>query len=90
MQILNFTQARAGLKELMEDVTRDHEPTVITNQRGKAVVMVSLEDFNSMQETLYLLSSTKNAQRLRSSIAKIKAGQVSLQELIHDREAETT
>ncbi|MFX4328472.1 type II toxin-antitoxin system Phd/YefM family antitoxin, partial [Acinetobacter baumannii] len=63
MQILNFSQARACFKEVMEDVCRDHEPTVITRQSGNPVVVISLEDFNGMQETMYLLSSTKNSKR---------------------------
>ena len=54
MQILNFSQARACFKEVMEDVCRDHEPTVITRQRGNPVVVMSLDDFNGMKETIYL------------------------------------
>ncbi|HBO4168703.1 type II toxin-antitoxin system Phd/YefM family antitoxin [Pseudomonas aeruginosa] len=76
MQILNFSQARAGLKQTMDDVCRDHEPAVITRQRGEPVVMISLEDYNGMKETLYLLESPVNAQRLRKSIDQLRSGQV--------------
>ncbi|AON06560.1 type II toxin-antitoxin system Phd/YefM family antitoxin [Pseudomonas aeruginosa] len=76
MQILNFSQARAGLKQTMDDVCRDHEPAVITRQRGEPVVMISLEDYNGMKETLYLLESPVNAQRLRESIDQLRSGQV--------------
>ena len=74
MNVLTFSQARAGLKQAMDDVCRDHEPAVITRQRGEYVVMLSLNDFNSMQETMYLTSTLNNANRLRESIAQLKAG----------------
>ncbi|SEI74099.1 antitoxin YefM [Azotobacter beijerinckii] len=74
MQILNFSQARADLKQTMDDVCRDHEPAVITRQRGEPVVMMSLEDYNGMKETLYLLDSPANAQRLRESIDQLRSG----------------
>lgn len=88
MQVLTFTQARADLKQTMDDVCRDHEPAVITRQRGEPVVMISLEDYNGMQETLYLLSSTANAQRLRESIDEVRAGKVQVKELTVEREVE--
>ena len=74
MQILTFSEAKAGLKQAMDDVCRDHEPTVITRQRGEHVVLLSLEDFNSLNETMYLLSTASNASRLQASIAQHKAG----------------
>jgi antitoxin YefM len=66
----------------MDNVCVHHEPTVITRQRGEHVVMMSLEDYNSLQETLYLLSTPKNAQRLMESMAQIKAGKTKIRELI--------
>lgn len=84
MNILTFSEARAGLKQAMDDVCRDHEPTVITRQRGEHVVMISLDDFNSMQETLHLLESPANARRLSESIAQFKAGKTSARGLIDD------
>lgn len=74
MQVLNYSQARATLKTVMEDVCRDSEPTIITRQSGEPVVMLSLDDYNGLQETLYLLSSRKNTEALFASIAQIKAG----------------
>jgi antitoxin YefM len=81
MNVLTYTEARASFKQAMDNVCRNHEPTVITRQRGDHVVMLSLEDFNSMQETIYLLSSPKNAQRLYESIAQIKAGTAKTREI---------
>lgn len=88
MQVLTFTQARADLKQTMDDVCRDHEPAVITRQRGEPVVMISLEDYNGMQETLYLLSSTANAKRLRESLEEVRAGKAQVKELTVEREVE--
>lgn len=81
MQILTFSEARANLKQTMDDVCRDHEPAVITRQRGEPVVVMSLEDYNSMAETVYLLGNEKNAAWLRESIAQHKAGKAFTQEM---------
>jgi antitoxin YefM len=82
MNILTFSEARAGFKQALDTVCRDHEPTVITRQRGEHVVMISLDDYNSMQETLHLLGTTANADRLRQSIAEFKAGKTFVKELL--------
>lgn len=82
MQVLNFSQARASLKQTMEDVCRDHEPAVVTRQRGEPVVVMSLEDYNSMMETLHLLREPANAERLRESIGQLEAGESFTRELI--------
>lgn len=88
MHVLTYSQARAGLKQAMDDVCRDHEPTVVTRQRGKPVVMVSLEDYNGMCETVHLFRSPANAIRLRESIDQLKAGKASEKELINYGEHE--
>ncbi|MNJ63210.1 Antitoxin YefM [compost metagenome] len=72
----------------MDDVCRDHEPAIITRQRGEPVVMLSLEDYNGLTETLYLTSSAKNASRLRSSIAQLRAGKAVTKELITNEQEE--
>lgn len=82
MNILTFSEARAGLKAAMDDVCTDHTPTVITRQGGEPVVMMSLADFNSIEETLYLLGSPKNASRLMASFEQLKAGKSKARELI--------
>jgi antitoxin YefM len=88
MNVLTFSEARASLKSVMDDVCSDHAPTVITRVNGEHVVMLSLADFNSMQETMYLLGSAKNASRLMESVAQIKAGRAKSRELIHHEEQE--
>ena len=86
MNILTFSEARASLKTVMDDVCRDHAPTVISRVNGEHVVMLSLADFNSMEETMYLLGSANNASRLMESIAQLKAGKAQVRELIHNDE----
>jgi antitoxin YefM len=81
MKILTYSEARAGLKAVMDDVCTDSSPTVITRQSGDPVVMLSLADFNSIEETLYLLGSPKNASRLLESFEQLKAGKARIREL---------
>jgi len=76
MHIITVREAKAGLRQAMDDVCRDHQPTVIVRRRGNHVVLLSLEDFNSMNETLYLLGSASNATRLRASVAQQRAGKL--------------
>ena len=75
MDIVSYSETRANLKAIMDRVVNDHVPIAITRQRGKPVVMVDLDDWNSIQETMYLLSSPTNAKRLMDSIANIEAGE---------------
>ena len=74
MDVLSFTDARAKLKSVMDKVVRDRTQVVVTRQKAEAVVIVSLEDWNAIEETLHLLSSPRNAERLRRSIAQVNDG----------------
>lgn len=89
MNVLSYSDARAGFKQAMDEVCRDHTPLLITRQGGEDVVMVSLEDYNAIQETLYLLSSGKNAQRLARSVAQINARKGTPRELSKDEQTES-
>lgn len=82
MNILSYTVARASFKQTMDDVCLHHDPTVITRQRGEPIVMMSLADYNSMEETMYLLSNSENARRLMESVEQIKTSDAQFQELI--------
>jgi len=75
MDAITYTTARANLADTMNRVCEDHEPIIITRNSEQAVVMISLEDFNALEETSYLLRSPKNARRLLESIASLEAGQ---------------
>ncbi|WP_110947764.1 type II toxin-antitoxin system Phd/YefM family antitoxin [Pseudomonas bohemica] len=74
MHILTAREAEAHLDQVIDDVCRDHEPTAIVRRRGQPVVLLSLDDFNAMNETIYLLASPSNASRLRKSIVQVRAG----------------
>jgi antitoxin YefM len=74
MDILTYSETRANLKAVMDRVVADSNPVAITRQRGKPVVMIGMDDWNSMQETMYLLSHPEKAKRLLGSIAELDAG----------------
>jgi antitoxin YefM len=82
MDVLSYSETRAKLKEVMDSVVHDHAPVLVTRKRGEAVVMVSLADWRAMEETLHLLKSPENAQRLQEAIAELEAGGGSEQALV--------
>ncbi len=79
---MTYTAARQNLANTMLEVCNDHEPVIITSKRDKAVVMISLDDFKSMEETSYLLRSPNNAKRLLESIQEVESGRGQEKELI--------
>ncbi len=74
MDVLSFTDTRARLKAVMDRVVADRSPVVVTRQKAEAVVMVSLSDWNAMEETLHLLSTGANATRLAEAVRELDAG----------------
>lgn len=80
MNIQTYTETRANFKAAIEAVTDRHEPLIITS-KADDVVMISRDDFDSMQETMYLLSSINNANRIKESIAQLKSGSLTIGEL---------
>jgi antitoxin YefM len=81
MDVLSFSDLRANLKKVMDRVIGDRTHVVITRQKAEAVVMISLSDWNAVQETMHLLSNPKNASRLRDSVRQLDAGQGAEREL---------
>ena len=71
---MSYTAARANLAKTMEKVCDDHAPVIITRKSESPVVMMSLDDYEAMQETTYLLRSPANARALLESIAELEAG----------------
>ncbi|KPM01097.1 type II toxin-antitoxin system Phd/YefM family antitoxin [Vibrio splendidus] len=84
MNIVSFTEARNSLKSVLDRVVDDSDVTVITRRDSEDAVVMSLDHFNSMQETLYLMSSPKNAERLAESITQLEAGNTTVRELNND------
>lgn len=82
MESISFTESRANLKSVMDRVVADRVPVAITRQRGEGVVMISASEWASIEETLYLLRSPKNAERLLESIAELEAGGGEVHDLI--------
>lgn len=82
MDAISYTTARANLAKTMEQVCNDHAPVIITRKREAPVVMISLEDYQAMEETTYLLRSPANARHLLESIAELETGKGIAQKLI--------
>lgn len=82
MDALTYSYVRTHLAEVMRQVNDDHAPVLVTTQRGKPVVMMSLDDFNSLEETAYLLRDPKRAKRLLASVERLRAGDGTVRELI--------
>ena len=82
MDVLTYSDARANLKDVMDRVVDDRTQVVITRQKAEAVVLVSLEDWNAMEETMHLLSTPTNAERLRSSIRQLEAAKGTARDLV--------
>lgn len=82
MDTITYTFARGNLAKTMKRVCDDHSPIVITRKSSKPVVMMSLEDFQALEETAYLLRSPKNARRLIESIAELEKGNGVEKELV--------
>lgn len=70
MNIVTVQEAKGNLDSLIAEVFSNAEPTVITSGNGQHIVMLSLDEFNAWQETVYLLSNPGNAAHLRRSIAE--------------------
>jgi antitoxin YefM len=83
MEAINYTTARNQLAKTMERVNADHAPVIVTRQNGEPVVIMSLADFNALQETAYLLRSPANAERLARSVRAVKKGRVRDRRLIN-------
>ncbi len=74
MNAISYTAARENLASTMDKVCADHTPLIITRNRDQSVVMLSLEDFESLEETAYLLRSPANARRLLEAIHALESG----------------
>ncbi|EBM6973127.1 YoeB-YefM toxin-antitoxin system antitoxin YefM [Salmonella enterica] len=74
MRTITYSEARQNLSATMVKTVEDHAPILITRQNGESCVLMSLEEYNSLEETAYLLRSPANARRLADSIESLKSG----------------
>jgi antitoxin YefM len=74
MQAVSYSEARENLKSMIDKVVADRAPLAITRQRGEGAVLVSASEWASIEETLHLLSSPKNAERLLEAVRGFEAG----------------
>jgi antitoxin YefM len=82
MVAANYTEFRTGLKKFLDNVEFNNETLIIKRGSGKGTVLISLDEYNSIMETLHLLSSKKNAKRLFESIDQMKTGKKAQRKLI--------
>ena len=82
MDAMTYTSARQNLAKTMGKVCRDHAPVIVTRKSGNSVVIMSLEDYEALEETAYLLRSPKNTRRLMESIAQLENGKGTEKELV--------
>ncbi|MEN8821291.1 MAG: type II toxin-antitoxin system prevent-host-death family antitoxin [Abyssibacter sp.] len=82
MESMSYTSARSNLAKTMEKVCNDHAPVAITRKGEGAVVMMSMEDYQALEETAYLLRSPKNMRRLLTAIHDLEVGNGTARELV--------
>ncbi len=84
MQAVGYSEARNNLRSLMDMAYDSYEPIVVTRKNRQNVVILSLDEYNAMQETMYLLSTKNNRERLLESIDEIEKGNFNKKELIEE------
>ena len=75
MKAVNYSDFRQHLKTHLDEVYQDHEPLIVTRKQNENMVVLSQEDYSSLMETVYLLSSKKNSDRLHESREQLKSGE---------------
>ena len=84
MRVVNFSEARNQLKRVLDQVIEDSDCTIITRRDAEDAVVMSLDHFNGLMETVYLLKSPANAAHLAESIEQYRRGQIREHNLIDD------
>ncbi|KMW72345.1 antitoxin YefM [Photorhabdus luminescens subsp. luminescens] len=81
MKVLTYSEARQNFSKTMISVVNDCSPVIITRKNGESCVLMSLADFESLQETAYLMRSPTNTNRLMESVSQLRAGKGKIKEL---------
>ena len=82
MDALSYTAVRANLARVLDRVCDEHEPLLITRQKAETTVLLSLSHYESLRETVHLLSTKKNATRLQDAINEIESGLAQARDLV--------
>ena len=82
MLAVNYTYARDNFKDCCDSATNDCNPVIITRKDNKNVVLISLEEYNNLQENFYIMSDKKDYDRLLESKKQIEKGRHKIRELI--------
>ena len=82
MEAINYSEFRKNLAKTIDRVNEDHLPILITRQNGKPAVLVSLEDYNALDETAYLMASPANKARLEQSVEDLNRGKMQERDLV--------
>ena len=84
MLAANYSEFRGDLKKFLDSVEENNETLIIKRGKGKGTVMISLDEYNSLMETVHLLSSKANAYRLYESMQQLQEGKTISQDLIEE------
>ncbi len=84
MHTISYSAFRSQLAKFLDKVNDDHKPVLVTRQNGKPAIVMSLEDYQSYEETAYLMASPKNAERLNQAITDIETGNTTQHGLIEE------
>ncbi|HUW46380.1 MAG TPA: type II toxin-antitoxin system prevent-host-death family antitoxin [Dehalococcoidia bacterium] len=84
MDAVSYSALRQNLKSYMDKVYNDHDPLIITRKNNENLVLVSIDEYNSLIETSYLLSNEANADHLKKSIDQYNSGKARKRELLKD------
>ncbi|MFC4255050.1 type II toxin-antitoxin system prevent-host-death family antitoxin [Altererythrobacter xixiisoli] len=82
MDVISYSDTRAHLKEIMDRVVADRSPVIVSRQKAESVVMISLSDWNAIEETMHLLSSKANRARLLDAVDQLDGGKGKARDLI--------
>lgn len=84
MKTMSYTESRARYADVLDGVVNDREEVIITRAGHESVVMVSLDDYESLRETAYLMRSPANARRLLDSMERLERGRGQAHDLIDE------
>ena len=82
MRVVNYSEARNSLKAVLDGVAQDHDITIINRRDGADAVVMSLDHYQSVMETMHLMASPANAAKLAKAIAQDKAGKAKSRKLV--------